>query len=107
VLLHEIGHAIGLADNSDPNSVMYAEAGASNRTLDGTDIAGAQTLYSLTQSPMQSPAVSSGDASVATLHQLIQAMATVQIEPALNTPSNPVPLTPPTPLDLSVQPQLH
>jgi hypothetical protein len=93
VLLHEIGHAIGLADNSGPNSVMYAAAGASNRSLDGTDIAGAQTLFSLTQTPMQSPAVSSGDASVATLHQLIQAMATVQIEPALNTPSNPVPLT--------------
>lgn len=107
VLLHEIGHAIGLADNSDPNSVMYAAAGASNRSLDGTDIAGARTLFSLTQSPMQSPAVSSGDASVATLNQLIQAMATVQIEPALNMPSNPVPLTPPVPLDLSVHAQLH
>jgi hypothetical protein len=56
---------------------------------------------------MQSPAVSSGNASVATLNQLIQAMATVQIEPALNMPSNPVPLTPPVPLDLSVHAQLH
>jgi len=56
---------------------------------------------------MQSPAVSRGDASVATLNKLIQAMAIMQIEPALNMPSNPVPLTPPAPLDLSAQPQLH
>jgi len=55
---------------------------------------------------MQSSAVSSTDASVATLNQLIQAMAVVSIGPALNGPSNPLPLTPP-PLTLAVNPQMH
>ena len=45
VILHEIGHALGLADNRDPNSVMYYEATGSNNTLDGNDVAGIQTLY--------------------------------------------------------------
>ncbi len=43
--LHEIGHALGLADNSDPNSVMYATLGPNNTTLDATDIAAIQSLY--------------------------------------------------------------
>ncbi|MGI4944664.1 MAG: matrixin family metalloprotease [Janthinobacterium lividum] len=45
VALHEIGHALGLAHASDPNAVMYASVGANNQTLDGTDIAGIQSLY--------------------------------------------------------------
>jgi predicted Zn-dependent protease len=45
VILHEIGHALGFADNIDPNSVMYYQATASNQTLDKTDIAGAQAVY--------------------------------------------------------------
>jgi predicted Zn-dependent protease len=45
VALHEIGHALGLAGNSDPNSVMYPFSTASNRMLDATDIGGIQTLY--------------------------------------------------------------
>ena len=45
IALHEIGHALGLADNSDPNSVMYYGSGAQNRTLDATDIAEIQSLY--------------------------------------------------------------
>ncbi|WP_425127191.1 matrixin family metalloprotease [Burkholderia gladioli] len=45
VLLHEIGHALGLADNSDPHSVMYYELTSENRTLDDTDISGIQSLY--------------------------------------------------------------
>jgi hypothetical protein len=48
VALHEIGHALGLADNSDPNSVMYPFSEASNRTLDATDIGAIQMLYGLT-----------------------------------------------------------
>jgi len=43
--LHEIGHALGLADDSDPNSVMYATLGPNNTTLDSTDIAAIQALY--------------------------------------------------------------
>ncbi|SRR5579883_2834482 len=62
VLLHEIGHALGLADNADPNSIMYYEATGNNQTLDSTDVAGIQALYS-------------------TAHQqLIQAMASLGAE---------------------------
>jgi hypothetical protein len=43
--LHEIGHALGLADDSDPDSVMYAALGPNNTILDSTDIAAIQLLY--------------------------------------------------------------
>jgi predicted Zn-dependent protease len=43
-ILHEIGHALGLADNADPNSVMYYGA-SNNISLDSTDIAGIQAMY--------------------------------------------------------------
>ncbi|WP_233873960.1 matrixin family metalloprotease [Paraburkholderia adhaesiva] len=65
VVLHEIGHALGLASNADVNSIMYYELGATNRTLDATDLAGIQTLYGGNASATSSSAVS----------QLIQAMA--------------------------------
>jgi uncharacterized protein YaiE (UPF0345 family) len=45
VALHEIGHALGLADSSDPNSVMYYAASSADATLDQTDISNIQGLY--------------------------------------------------------------
>jgi|GEM_PF-3688940 Predicted Zn-dependent protease len=45
VLTHEIGHALGLDCNSDPNSVMYYKLSSANQSLDTTDIAGIQELY--------------------------------------------------------------
>jgi hypothetical protein len=45
VTLHEIGHALGLADNDDPNSIMNFEATEQNSTLAGNDIAGIRRLY--------------------------------------------------------------
>lgn len=45
VTLHELGHAIGLAHSTDANAVMYPYAGASNRDLDPSDIAGVKALY--------------------------------------------------------------
>ena len=45
LLLHEIGHALGLADDADPQSILSATLGAGNRTLDATDIAGINLLY--------------------------------------------------------------
>jgi predicted Zn-dependent protease len=45
VALHEIGHALGVSEDSDPNSVMYYELGTNNQTLDSTDVAAAQLAY--------------------------------------------------------------
>jgi len=68
VLQHEIGHALGLADNADMNSIMYYELTSSNRSLDSTDLSGINSLYATGSNV--SP---SGSSSV---NQLIQAMAT-------------------------------
>ena len=45
LLLHEIGHALGLADNSDPNSIMAPILSSANTTLDSTDTGGVKLLY--------------------------------------------------------------
>lgn len=45
VLLHEIGHAIGLASSADVNSIEAFYLGESNRTLSEGDIATAKALY--------------------------------------------------------------
>ena len=44
-VLHEIGHALGLADNSDPSSALYAQSSSTNRKLDSTDVDGIRALY--------------------------------------------------------------
>jgi hypothetical protein len=43
--LHEIGHALGLADSADPNSIMYYELGSGNQSLDATDLTNIASLY--------------------------------------------------------------
>gem|GEM_PF-5970833 len=45
-LLHEIGHAIGFADDADPNSVMYYQSTTSNPDVNITDAIGVHALYS-------------------------------------------------------------
>ena len=55
VVLHEIGHALGLAHSSDPLAVMYPTLGFANRTLDSTDTAGIRALYD--PPPPHSPAM--------------------------------------------------
>jgi Matrixin len=45
VALHEAGHALGLPDNNDPNSVMYQYYTGTNNSLDANDIAAIQGLY--------------------------------------------------------------
>lgn len=45
VILHEVGHALGLNHSTDVNAIMYPSAGAANRDMDPSDIAGIQTLY--------------------------------------------------------------
>ncbi|MCF6200167.1 MAG: matrixin family metalloprotease [Hyphomicrobiaceae bacterium] len=45
VALHEIGHAIGLDHATNPNVVMYFDAGGSASDLTAFDITGAQLIY--------------------------------------------------------------
>ncbi len=68
VLLHEIGHALGLASNGDAQSVMSYELTGNNLTLDGTDVAGIQALYGSSPGSLSS-------SQVITASQLVQAMA--------------------------------
>jgi predicted Zn-dependent protease len=66
VLIHEIGHALGLEDNSSMNSIMGYDLTSANQTLNAADITAIQSLYG---APQSSPAPTGAA-------QLIQAMAT-------------------------------
>ena len=57
---HEIGHALGFADNSDPSSIMYAVASSANQTFDATDLAGIAQVYGGSSTPSQTALGSSG-----------------------------------------------
>ncbi len=45
VIVHEIGHALGMDHSTDMAAIMYPVATTTNRDLDASDIAGIQTLY--------------------------------------------------------------
>ncbi|MDN7592066.1 matrixin family metalloprotease [Burkholderia seminalis] len=81
VIEHEIGHALGFADNADPASIMYYALTRSNRTLDATDQSGAQKLYGT--------AASGSIDDAQRVDQLVQAMASYA--PGGGTASNLVP----------------
>jgi Matrixin len=49
VLMHEAGHAFGLPDNNDPNSVMYTYYQGTETGLAPEDIAAIQALYGARQ----------------------------------------------------------
>jgi YD repeat-containing protein len=57
---HEIGHALGFADNSDPSSILYGVAGGDNQTFDATDLAGIALLYGGSSPPSQMALASTG-----------------------------------------------
>ncbi|MCA8318590.1 matrixin family metalloprotease [Burkholderia cepacia] len=46
VVLHEIGHALGLADSANFHSIMNYDLTAGNRTLDAADVDTIRALYS-------------------------------------------------------------
>jgi hypothetical protein len=54
VALHEIGHAIGLAESSDPRSIMFPDLGPENTTISESDAANAASLYGGTTSAANS-----------------------------------------------------
>ena len=45
VALHEVGHALGLGDSDDPNSVLFSQAARIYTGLAPSDIAAIQSLY--------------------------------------------------------------
>jgi hypothetical protein len=45
VMLHELGHVLGLADNDDPTSALYRKATSLPEALSPSDIAALQALY--------------------------------------------------------------
>ncbi len=125
--LHEIGHALGLGDDADPNSVMSPTSGASNQTLDQTDIAGIKALYDPSSSFIGSgsPAANSlGGAKPASsmssslagsvvpapspnLNQLIQAMASFGSPQGAAASSNPVYIPKPPEATIAAHPHAH
>jgi len=66
VMEHEIGHALGLADNGISNSIMDYYLGSDNQTLSNGDIEAAQSLYGVG---------ASATAVEATSQKLVHAMA--------------------------------
>ena len=74
LLLHEFGHALGLADNNVTDSIENFYLGINNQNLSNVDIATLQALYGQPRAPgvaNANPAM----LSLAGLDQLIQVMA--------------------------------
>ena len=92
LVMHEIGHALGLADNADPNSVMYYAGG--NGTLDGGDLTGITALYGAmpgNAGPAISLPTATGGAGDVSLQQFVQAVASMSGHTASVTPSGTTP----------------
>ena len=62
VAAHEIGHTLGLAHSSDPNSLMYPSYDGPRRFLGDDDIAGVQDLYGVGSKPQPAPSVPGSEA---------------------------------------------
>jgi hypothetical protein len=75
VALHEIGHALGLADSDQAGSIMNYLLDDTNTSLGSTDLAGISKLYGY-GSNSETSSLSEADVSSRQLSQLVQAMAT-------------------------------
>lgn len=51
VVLHELGHALGLGHSSDPSAVMYFTYQGGRRSLSADDIAGIRAIYGMPEVP--------------------------------------------------------
>jgi predicted Zn-dependent protease len=76
-LLHEIGHALGLADNDDASSIESYYLGSGNQTLSQGDITAIQSLYGMLPTPVTPTSIS--------VNQLIQSMASFGTLPVAQT----------------------
>jgi hypothetical protein len=84
VLMHEIGHSLGLPDSTDPTSVMYENYQTPRQGLGAGDIANIQALYGV-RAPN-----SAGNNSFATATPLgsltsILGVGSLNVSPSLNT----------------------
>jgi hypothetical protein len=84
VLLHEIGHSLGLPDSTDPTSVMYDSYQGPRQGLSAGDVTNIQALYGV-RAPN-----SAGNNSFATATQLgsltsILGVGSLNTSPSLNT----------------------
>ncbi len=66
VLMHEAGHALGLPDNDDPNSVMYTYYQGTETGLAPEDIAAIQSLYGARQPDQYQGTTGNGTLATAT-----------------------------------------
>jgi predicted Zn-dependent protease len=96
VILHEIGHAIGLGDSASPTSVMYSVANSQDTTISASDIAAVASLYGVASNSaaaigaLSSAANTNTSASSSTaVSQFIQSMAAFNVSPIALT-SGPV-----------------
>jgi Predicted Zn-dependent proteases len=62
VAAHEIGHTLGLAHSSDPNSLMFPSYDGPRRFLGDDDIAGIQDLYGVGSEPPPAPSIPGNEA---------------------------------------------
>jgi predicted Zn-dependent protease len=92
-ILHEVGHALGLASDADSSSVMYYYADGNTGVLDANDTSGIQALYSSTQNAMvKAPTGTPSAATIASMHQqMIQATASFLGESAATLTAAPPP----------------
>ena len=78
LVLHEVGHALGLDHSSDPTSIMYTHPGYASRDLNADDIAGMQALYG-----PEAPPVSNKVPPVADVPPSVVDVPPPVLEPAL------------------------